>query len=82
MLARITGTQKMTKKQEVLKPVPRGYLRDWNHKIEAMPTKGAFEVLRIQEVHRLDDESLMVVEPITGRVFRPFAWRRKKAHSR
>lgn len=64
--------------QEVLKPVPRGHLRDWNFKMNAMPDKGRFEVMRIYpEVYRSDPESLIVIEPTTGRMFRPIAWRKK-----
>lgn len=64
--------------QEVLKPEPRGHLRDWNFKLETMPARGTFEVLRIyQEVARFDPEGAMVVDPVTGRMFRPIAWRTK-----
>lgn len=63
---------------EVLNPVPRGYLRDWNFKLGEMPADGRFEVLRIYpEVYRNDPESLMVIEPRSGRMFRPIAWRRR-----
>jgi predicted HAD superfamily Cof-like phosphohydrolase len=66
-------------KQELLAPVPRGYLRDWNFKLETMPARGSFEVLRIHsEVNRFDPDGQMVVEPRTGKMFRPVAWRRHK----
>lgn len=70
----------MAKKDaDVLDPAPRGYLRDWNFKLEQMPETGDFEVMRIhREVYRFEADSLMVVDPITGKMFRPVAWRRKE----
>jgi hypothetical protein len=64
-------------KDEVLQPEPRGYLRDWNHNLDQMPEGEMIEVLRIHRgVERHDADSLMVVEPYSGRAFRPVAWRR------
>ena len=63
-------------KQEVLGAQPRGYLRDWNFKLEQMPTEGEFEVMKIHKAcERSDEESLLVVDTMTGRMFRPVAWR-------
>lgn len=64
-------------KNEVLQPEPRGYLRDWNHHLDQMPEGELIEVLRIHRgVERVDADSLMVVEPQSGRAFRPVAWRK------
>ncbi len=61
--------------QEVLPAAPRGYLCDWNHKLETMPASGTFEVLHIETVARFDNDGVMVVHPKTSRLFRPVAWR-------
>jgi hypothetical protein len=53
-------------------PAPAG--DGWNTDLSQMPTAGAFDVLRInRDVHRwsLDE----VVDPTTGRIFGPTAWR-------
>lgn len=64
---------------ELLAPEPRGHMRDWNFKLEQMPPRGSFEVMRIYgDVYRYDNESLMVIEPTHGRMFRPVAWRKSR----
>lgn len=66
--------------QEVLAPVPRGYLRDWNFKLGTMPTEGRFEVLRIySKVFRHVRDEAWVIEPTHGQMFVPVAWRPIKA---
>lgn len=51
-------------------------LRPWNTDISAMPAEGHFEVLReYREVYRCMPDEKYVIEPSSGRMFVPFAWR-------
>jgi hypothetical protein len=64
---------------EVLAPEQRGIIRDWNHNMDEMPKAGSFEVMRIYPAVYRHMESFDVIEPGTGRMFRPVAWRKREA---
>ena len=49
--------------------------QDWNDDIDQMPTEGEFQVLQVKRVFRHEPNGLRVIDPITGRVFIPHAWR-------
>lgn len=45
-------------------------------KQEVLGAEGEFEVMKIHKAcERSDEESLLVVDTMTGRMFRPVAWR-------
>jgi hypothetical protein len=47
----------------------------WRTNLKKMPTRGLFEVLCIREVFRDTPTSEEVIEPKTGRMYVPRAWR-------
>ena len=72
-----TGQPRKRRKSAPRRPrlAPR-WLTGWITNLSKMPTRGRFEVLRAYpEVFRHEPGKLLVVEPVTGRMFRPTAWR-------
>ena len=67
----------MKKRKRIpVKRLKRGTLTGWNANIEAMPDEGHFEVLRVYpEVFRHMKNERYVIEPMSGRMFVPMAWR-------
>ena len=49
--------------------------KQWNYDLSKMPTEGQFEVMRIRKVFRHLPTSQDVIEPSTGRMYVPLAWR-------
>lgn len=47
----------------------------WRRNLTTMPKNGHFEVMRVREVFRHVPEKLFVIEPDTGRMYVPTAWR-------